>query len=64
MSKLQKAASTLGTLGTVGGAVAACLVFGEDGRLQQVKLGPLAIFDRRRAEARREARRIRRERHL
>jgi len=63
MSKLERVASTIGALGGAGAAVAGCLVFGEDGRLQQFKIGPLAVYDRRRAEARREARRIRKERY-
>lgn len=56
---VQKASSTIATLGAAGTAIAGCLVWGEDGRLQQFKIGPLAIFDRQRWDARHEARKAR-----
>lgn len=60
MGKLQKLAGAVSSLGAAGAVVAGLLVFGEDGRLQQVKLGPLAVFDRRRWDARRARRAERR----
>jgi hypothetical protein len=56
VSKLERFTSTVGTLGAAGAVIAGCLVFGEDGRLQQVKLGPLPLWDRKRRDARRAAR--------
>jgi hypothetical protein len=48
MSKLKRA---LGSLGTAGAAINALFVW-KDGRLQQVKLGPLAVWDRERWQQR------------
>ena len=59
MGKLQKLANTVRALGAAGTVVAGCLVFDDSGVLQQFRLGPLAIFDRRRMEARRARRRAR-----
>jgi len=56
VSRLRKAAETMGELGTAGAVIAGCLVWGEDGRLSKFKIGPLAVFDRARMDARRAAR--------
>jgi hypothetical protein len=57
-----KTVTTLGTLGTLGTALANCFVFElETGQLAQIKIGALALYDRRRAEARRARRRARRD---
>jgi hypothetical protein len=54
VGKLQKAAGTLSTLGAAGSLLASAFVFSsEDGTLQQIKIGGLAIYDQRRAAARR-----------
>lgn len=51
--KVKRAAGVVGKLAAAGSAVAGCLVWGEDGRLSQVKIGGLALWDRARRDARR-----------
>jgi hypothetical protein len=61
VSTLRKVVATVGELGAVGETLANCLVFDlETHRLEQVKLGGLAIWDRKRRDARRAARAARR----
>jgi hypothetical protein len=57
-ARVRKAAEVVGELGAAGAVIAGCLVWGDDGRLQQLKLGPLAIWDRKRRDARRAARKV------
>lgn len=63
MGVVRKVVSTVGTLGAIGSAVNGMFVFDlETGVLQQVKIGGLALFDRKRLEARRARRAARRAR--